>query len=88
MSVKPAANFSAAQRRHGLEVEDEGLLKDLVVIFIFFLDALIILFVVSFSARVCKKKNFSTDWCQITSLLILSRQKTNFLWPATAPSCR
>jgi hypothetical protein len=36
MSVKPAANFSAAQHRHGLEVEDEGLLKDLVIIFIFF----------------------------------------------------
>jgi hypothetical protein len=35
MSVKPAANFSAAQRRHGLEVEDEGLLKNFVVIFIF-----------------------------------------------------
>jgi hypothetical protein len=35
MSVKPAANFSAVQHRHGLEVEDKGLLKDLVVIFIF-----------------------------------------------------
>ena len=27
----------AARRRHGLEVEDEGLLKDLVVIFVFLL---------------------------------------------------
>jgi hypothetical protein len=27
---------AAARRRHGLEFEDEGLLKDLVVIFIFF----------------------------------------------------
>jgi hypothetical protein len=35
MSVKPAANFSTAQHRHGLEVEDEGLFKNLVVIFIF-----------------------------------------------------
>jgi hypothetical protein len=26
---------AAARRRHGLEVEDEGLLKDLVVIFVF-----------------------------------------------------
>jgi hypothetical protein len=26
---------TVARRRHGLEVEDEGLLKDLVVIFIF-----------------------------------------------------
>jgi hypothetical protein len=35
MSVKPAANFSMAQYRHGLEVEDEGLFKDLVLIYIF-----------------------------------------------------
>jgi hypothetical protein len=27
---------AAARRRHGLEVEDEGLLKDLIVIFVFF----------------------------------------------------
>jgi hypothetical protein len=26
---------AAARRRHGLEVEDEGLLKDLIVIFVF-----------------------------------------------------
>ena len=26
---------AAARRRHGLEVEDEGLLKDLVIIFVF-----------------------------------------------------
>jgi hypothetical protein len=38
---------AAARRRHGLEVEDEGLLKTLVVIFVF-----LEVFVVSFNARV------------------------------------
>jgi hypothetical protein len=34
-NVKPTQGGAAARRRHGLEVEDEGLLKDLVVIFVF-----------------------------------------------------
>jgi hypothetical protein len=36
-NVKPTQGgaAAAARRRHGLEVEDEGLLKDLVVIFVF-----------------------------------------------------
>jgi hypothetical protein len=36
-NVRPTQRGAAAamRRRHGLEVEDEGLLKDLVVIFIF-----------------------------------------------------
>ena len=37
-NVKPVLGgaAAAARRRHGLEVEDEGHLKDLVVIFVFF----------------------------------------------------
>jgi hypothetical protein len=36
-NVRPAQGgaAAAARRRHGLEVEDEGLLKDLIVIFVF-----------------------------------------------------
>jgi hypothetical protein len=36
-NVRPTQGGAAAvaHRRHGLEVEDEGLLKDLVVIFVF-----------------------------------------------------
>jgi hypothetical protein len=46
---------AAARRRHSLEVEDEGLLKDLVVMF-FFLWCFV-LFVISFNARVQKNPN-------------------------------
>jgi hypothetical protein len=50
----------AARRRHGLEVEDEGLLKDLVVIFLF---RCFVMFVVSFNARVrFAKKNSSNNY--------------------------
>jgi hypothetical protein len=47
---------AAAHHRHGLEVEDEGLLKDLIVIFVFL--GFFVLFGVSFNARVlfAKKK--------------------------------
>jgi hypothetical protein len=51
-NVRPTQGGAAAsaRRRHGLEVEDEGLLKDLVVI-LFFLRCFV-LFIVSFNARV------------------------------------
>jgi hypothetical protein len=44
------------RRRHGLEVEDEGLLKDLIVIFVFL--GCFVLFVVCFNVSVlfAKKK--------------------------------
>jgi hypothetical protein len=45
---------AAAHHRHGLEVEDEGHLKDLNVIFVFL--GRFVLFVVSFNARVLLKK--------------------------------
>jgi hypothetical protein len=52
---------AAAHRRHGLEVEDEGLLKDLVVIFIFLGVLCIACF---FNARVlfAKKVNFERSY--------------------------
>jgi hypothetical protein len=34
-NVRPTQGGVAAHRRHGLEVEDEGHLKDIVVIFVF-----------------------------------------------------
>jgi hypothetical protein len=48
---------AAACRRHGLEVEDEGLLKNLVVIFIF-----LEVFVVSFNARVLFTKKIKITY--------------------------
>jgi hypothetical protein len=47
---------AAARRRHGLEVEVEGLLKDHVLIFVFL--GFFVLFVVSFNTNVliAKKK--------------------------------
>jgi hypothetical protein len=47
INIRPTQGGAAARRRQGPEVEDKGLLKDLVIIFVF-LDA----FVVSFNARV------------------------------------
>jgi hypothetical protein len=49
---------AAAHRRHGLEVEDEGFLKDLIVIFVFL--KCFVLFVVSFNAKVLLKNIYKT----------------------------
>jgi hypothetical protein len=46
-----------ARHRHGLEVEDEGLLKDPVVIFVFL--GLLVLVVVSFNVKVLFAKKIS-----------------------------
>jgi hypothetical protein len=57
---------AAARRRHSLEVEDKGLLKDLVVIF--FSLGCFILFVVSFNARVLFGKKKIHRACAKSSL--------------------
>jgi hypothetical protein len=41
---------AAVHRQHDLEVEDEGLLKDLIIIFVFL--GCFVLFAISFNARV------------------------------------
>jgi hypothetical protein len=45
---------AVANRRQGLKVEDEGLLKDLVIIFVFF--GVLLLFDISFNASLIHKK--------------------------------
>jgi hypothetical protein len=59
-NVRPTQGGAAAatRHRHGLKVEDEGLLNDFIVIFVFF--GCFVLFVVSFNARAlfAKKKIF------------------------------
>jgi hypothetical protein len=55
---------AAARRRHNLEVEDEGLLKDLIVIFVFVGRLYTVCF--SFNARVLfvKKKDLRSNWTE------------------------
>jgi hypothetical protein len=53
--VRPTQGGAVGLRRHGLEVEDEGLLKNLVVIFVF-LDALYCLLFVLMPVSYLKKK--------------------------------
>jgi hypothetical protein len=46
---------AVAHRRHGLEVEDEGLLKDLIVFFVFLRGALYCLLFLLMPGSFCKK---------------------------------
>jgi hypothetical protein len=56
----PGGAAAVARCRHGLEVEDEGPLKDLFVIFVFL--KCFVLFIVSLNVRIIfAKKNISTS---------------------------